>query len=92
MADQLPPKDELQERAADGHPITKDAVSDIASKESELTGGGPIKGGAAATAQSVHDKQQNYVQAAGDAARKPTEEITKADAAAVQSAEVSIID
>jgi hypothetical protein len=89
MAPEIPRKDELQERAVDGHPVTKSEVSAIAQEESDLTGRGPIKGGVAATAQSVQAKQQNYVEAAGDVSRKPTEEITKEDAAEVQKAEVS---
>ena len=88
MAEQIPRKDELQERAADGLPVTTSEVSNLAQAESELTGRGPIKGGVAATAQSVKDRQQNYIETAGDVARKPAEDISKADAAAVQSAEV----
>lgn len=89
MEGEIPRKDELQDRAAHGHPLTKSEVSEIASAESDITGGGPIKGGAAATAQSVHDKQQNYVEKAGDVSRKPAEEITKEDVSEVMKAEVS---
>lgn len=88
MSHEIPRKDELQERATDGHPMTKDEVSSIAQEETDLTGRGPIKGGAAATAQSIQARQQNYVEAAGDVSRKPTEQITKEDAAEVQKAEV----
>lgn len=41
-----------------------------------------------ATAQSVHDKQLNFMAKAGELARKPEEEITKADAAELQRMEV----
>lgn len=88
MTSLLPNKDELREQAVEGRPITQTEASTIASAESELTGLGPIKGGSAATAQSLHDKQQNFVAKAGDVARKPANEITKEDAAQVQSAEV----
>ena len=90
MEGQLPDKNALKDRAANGHPITRAEVSHIASEESDLTGMGPIKGGSAATAQSIRDRQQNYVETAGDVARKPASEITKEDAAHVQRAEVSI--
>lgn len=88
MARRLPRKDELKERAADGHSITKVEVSHIAYRESDVTGRGPIKGSSTATAQSMHDSQQNYVQAAGDTARKPAHEITQEDAAEVHKAEL----
>ncbi|KAG9254590.1 uncharacterized protein F5Z01DRAFT_80885 [Emericellopsis atlantica] len=91
MSGQLPDKDIIQDRAVHGLPVTNDEVSHIASAESELTGTGPIKGGKAATAQSVHDKQQNFLEKAGDVARKPAEQITKEDAAEVQKAEARLI-
>ncbi|KAF5018005.1 hypothetical protein F66182_10031 [Fusarium sp. NRRL 66182] len=84
---QLPTKDELKVQAVDGRPITQSEAAAIASEESGLTGGGPIKGGAAATAQSLHDKQINFVEKAGEVARKPVDEVTKEDAAEVQKAE-----
>ncbi|KAF6803031.1 seed maturation protein pm25-like protein, partial [Colletotrichum musicola] len=87
MSSLLPNKNELREQAVEGRPITQTEASTIASAESELTGLGPIKGGSAATAQSLHDKQQNFVAKAGDVARKPANEITKEDGAQVQSAE-----
>lgn len=89
MSGQLPDKDMIQDRAVHGLPVTNEEVSNIATAESELTGTGPIKGGKAATAQSVHDKQQKFLEKAGDVARKPVDQITKADAAEVQKAEVS---
>lgn len=84
----LPTKDDIKSQAVDGRPITQVEASAIASEESSLTGSGPIKGGAAATAQSLHDKQQNFLEKAGEVARKPPTEVTKEDAAEVQRAEV----
>ncbi|KAF5012350.1 hypothetical protein FDECE_1577 [Fusarium decemcellulare] len=87
MEGDLPPKEELKVRAVDGLPITQSEASAIAANESDITGGGPIKGGPAATAQSLHDRQQNFLEKAGDVARKPVDEVTKQDAAEVQKAE-----
>ncbi|KAF5656127.1 seed maturation pm25 [Fusarium heterosporum] len=86
----LPTKDDIKAQAVDGHPITQTEASAIASEESGLTGGGPIKGGAAATAQSLHDKQNNFFEKAGNVARKPSSEVTKEDAAEVQKAEARV--
>ncbi|KAF4952963.1 hypothetical protein FSARC_12502 [Fusarium sarcochroum] len=86
MAD-LPNKDQIKAQAVDGRPITQTEASVIASEESGLTGGGPIKGGAAATAQSLHDRQMNFLDKAGEVVRKPADQVTKQDAAEVQKAE-----
>ncbi|KAM0261571.1 hypothetical protein ACHAPA_009741 [Fusarium lateritium] len=83
----LPNKDDIKAQAVDGRPITQTEASMIASEESGLTGGGPIKGGAAATAQSLHDKQINFLEKAGEIVRKSPTEVTKEDAAEVQRAE-----
>ncbi|KAF5001072.1 hypothetical protein FGRMN_1266 [Fusarium graminum] len=83
----LPTKDDVKTQAIDGHPITQIEASSIASEESGLTGSGPIKGGVAATAQSLHDKQNNFLEKAGEVARKPPSEVTKEDAAEIQRAE-----
>ncbi|WQF75100.1 Putative Late embryogenesis abundant protein, SMP subgroup [Colletotrichum destructivum] len=91
MDPQLPNKNEIREQAAEGEPITQTQASTLASAETDLTGFGPIKGGTAATAQSMHDKQQNFIAKTGDVARKPAQEITREDAAAIQSAEVRFI-
>ncbi|KAM0379060.1 hypothetical protein ACHAPY_005692 [Fusarium culmorum] len=70
----LPTKDDIKAQAVNGRPITQTEAAAIASEESSLTGGGPIKGGAAATAQSMHDRQKNFLEKAGDVVRKaPTE-------------------
>ncbi|TEA15680.1 hypothetical protein C8034_v002298 [Colletotrichum sidae] len=91
MNAQLPPKEEIREQAVEGRPITQAEASNLASAESEATGFGPIKGGSAATAQSMHDKQQNFVAKAGEVARKPADQVTKEDAAQVQSAESRVL-
>ncbi|KAF4338742.1 seed maturation pm25 [Fusarium beomiforme] len=83
----FPTKDDIKAQAVDGRPITQAEASALASEESSLTGSGPIKGGAAATAQSLHDKQQNFLAKAGEVVRKPVNEVTKEDAAEVQRAE-----
>ncbi|KAK3986787.1 hypothetical protein QBC44DRAFT_332752 [Cladorrhinum sp. PSN332] len=80
----LPNKELLIAEAADGKPITQSAAAAIAAAESNMTGRGPIKGGPAATAQSIHDRQENLLAMAGDVARKPAEEVTKEDASKVQ--------
>ena len=88
FSEYIPPKDELNSRAVEGHPVTQEEVSAMEAAETDRTGFGPIKGGPAATAQSIHDKQQNFFQKAGDLGRKPVRDITKEDAAEVQKAEV----
>lgn len=45
-----------------------------------------------ATAQSVHDKQMNFIAKAGEIARKPSGEITSEDAAEVRKREVRPLD
>ncbi|KAK3941041.1 hypothetical protein QBC46DRAFT_432896 [Diplogelasinospora grovesii] len=87
MEGELPAKEQLNERAASGEDITTFEVSHIAQAESDMTGRGPIKGGPAATAQSLHDRQQNFLDVASEVARKPSDEVTKEDAARVQHAE-----
>lgn len=82
------PKNELRIRAVEGAPLSQGEVSAIESEETNRTGLGPVKVGPAATAQSIHDKQQAFFQKAGDLARKPVGEITREDAAEVQKAEV----
>ncbi len=88
MDSELPHKEALAEQAAQGRPITQSEASAIAHAESDMTRRGPIKGGAAATAQSLHDRQQNFYGVAGEVARKPAGEVTREDAARVQHFEV----
>ncbi|KAI0157920.1 hypothetical protein GGR52DRAFT_586714 [Hypoxylon sp. FL1284] len=87
MEGDLPPRQELDRRAVEGHPITQTEASELAAAETDITGFGPVKGGPASVAQSRHDKQQNFWAKAGDVARKPADEVTKEDAAQVQKAE-----
>jgi hypothetical protein len=88
MSSELPTKDQLHQQVVEGRPITQSEASAIAAAEFERSDAGPIKGGSAATAQSLHDKQQNFLEKAGEVARKYPGEVTKEDAATVQRAEV----
>lgn len=71
-------------QATEGRLITQFEAAAIAHAESDMTGRGPIPGGAAATAQGLHDRQPNFLAVAGEVARKPSEEVTQEDAAKVQ--------
>lgn len=84
MDSELPSKEQLVAPAVDCRPITQSAAATIAATESDMTGRGPIKGGPAAPAQSLHDRQENFLAVADDVARKNAEEITTEDAAKVQ--------
>ncbi|KAI1872111.1 uncharacterized protein JN550_004314 [Neoarthrinium moseri] len=88
MTSGLLSKSELQEQAARGRPSTQAKASAIACPEADVSDANVVKGGSAATAQSLHDKQQNFFAKAGEVARKPAGEVTKEDAAEVQKAEV----
>ena len=57
MDPKLPDTMQLEADFADRH-VTQTEASAVASAESHITGRGPIKGGPAATAQSVHDRQR----------------------------------
>ncbi|KAI7776364.1 seed maturation protein pm25 [Diaporthe eres] len=91
MADATLPKDKLKTRAVEGAPLSQEEVSAIQSEETSRTCFGAVKGGPAATAQSIHDKQQTFFQKAGDLARKPVGESTREDAAEVQKAEAQVL-
>ncbi|KAK1752924.1 hypothetical protein QBC47DRAFT_304817 [Echria macrotheca] len=86
----LPSKDELVARAAEGLPITQEEASKIAAAESDLTNRGPIKGGTAAVAQSLHDRQMKFLEKANEVVRKADDKITRQDAAEVQSKEAKL--
>jgi hypothetical protein len=58
MDPKLPDTMQLEADFAEGRPVTQTEASAVASAESHITGRGPIKGGPAATAQSVHDRQR----------------------------------
>lgn len=90
MESELPPKEQLAAQATEGHPITQPEASTIAHAESDVTRRGPIKGGPAATAQSLHDRQQNFLEVAGNIARKPSAKVTVEDAKKVQHFEVCL--
>ncbi|KAL2152212.1 hypothetical protein VTH82DRAFT_5396 [Thermothelomyces myriococcoides] len=79
-----PVREQLAAQATEGHPITQPEASTIAHAESDVTRRGPIKGGPAATAQSLHDRQQNFLEVAGNIARKPSAKVTVEDAKKVQ--------
>ncbi|KAL2022615.1 hypothetical protein VTK56DRAFT_4959 [Thermocarpiscus australiensis] len=83
---QLPAKEQVMDRAAKGRPVTQAEASVLESAESKIAGG-PSRGGPAATAESLHDRQQNFSQVASEVTQKPAEEITKEDAERVQRAE-----
>ncbi|KAJ4288286.1 hypothetical protein N0V88_007478 [Collariella sp. IMI 366227] len=84
MESELPHQEQLAAQAEDGRPITQSEASAIAHAESDMTRRGPIRGGPAATAQSLHDRQQNFLEVAGKVARKKAEEVTREDARRVQ--------
>jgi len=88
MDSELPDIEQLQMQVEEGHPITQAEASAIAHNESDMTHRGPIKGGRAAIAQSLHDRQENFLRVAGEVARKPSDQITREDAARVQHFEV----
>jgi hypothetical protein len=88
MERELPAKEQLVAESTEGLPITQSKATAIAQAERDMTRRGPIKGGPAATAQSLHDRQQNFFEVAGEVARKPSEEVTKEDAAKVKHFEV----
>ncbi|GAB1314627.1 hypothetical protein MFIFM68171_04837 [Madurella fahalii] len=84
MDSELPPKEQLAAQAEQGLPITQSTASAIAAAESDMTHRGPIKGGPAATAQSLHDREENFLAIAGEVARKSADQVTKDDAARVR--------
>lgn len=98
MESRLPTKEEIINQATE-RPITQAEASDLTSAESNLTGSGPVKGGTAATAQNLHDRQRDLgaslkeeklpdtVQLEADFAEgRP---ITQTEASAIASAESS---
>ncbi|KAK3297296.1 uncharacterized protein B0H64DRAFT_440772 [Chaetomium fimeti] len=91
MESELPPKEQLAAQATAGRPITQPEASAIAHDEFDMTRRGPIKGGPAATAQSLHDRQQNFFEVAGDVARKPSGEVTQEDAKKVRHFEARAV-
>ncbi|EED13660.1 conserved hypothetical protein [Talaromyces stipitatus ATCC 10500] len=84
----IPSVNEIKRAAAAGQRFTPEDVSSIAQAESELTGGGPVKGGPAATAHSLSSKQMNFDARLDELSHKPPSHITQEDARQLQSAEV----
>ncbi|KAL4892507.1 hypothetical protein BDV59DRAFT_202630 [Aspergillus ambiguus] len=87
MDSELPTVAEVKRAAESGQRITAEDASQIAQRESELTGGGPVTGGPAATAQSLAMRQMNFEAKADELSRKPPSHITPQDAQEIQSAE-----
>ena len=58
ISSELPSQEQLTARTVEGLPLTQAEAKAIAATESDITGRRPIKDGPAATAQSLHDRQQ----------------------------------
>jgi len=97
MESQLPTKEQIVAQATE-RPITQAEASDLTSAESNLTGRGPVRGGPAATAQSLRDQQRAL---ASSKEKLPATEqleadfnegrpITQTEASAIASTESSI--
>ncbi|GLB21179.1 hypothetical protein AtubIFM61612_011136 [Aspergillus tubingensis] len=80
MSSEIPDIPELKRAMESGQRIDPEDVSALAQNESELTGGGPIRGGTAATAQSLAMKQMNFDEKLEALSRKPQSHITQEDA------------
>ncbi|GES65009.1 seed maturation protein [Aspergillus terreus] len=87
MDSELPSVAELKRAVESGQRITAEDASYIGQKEAELTGGGPVTGGPAATAQSLAMRQMNFEALADELSRKPRSHITQEDAREIQAAE-----
>ncbi|PYH37135.1 uncharacterized protein BO87DRAFT_302443 [Aspergillus neoniger CBS 115656] len=87
MSSEIPDIPELKRAVESGQRIDPEDVSALAQNESELTGGGPISGGAAATAQSIAMKQMNFDEKLEALSRKPQSHITQEDARELHTAE-----
>ncbi|KZL81656.1 seed maturation protein pm25-like protein [Colletotrichum incanum] len=82
----------VQHLADNGHAISNKEVSEIAQAEKALTGNPvPAAGGLAATAQSLRDKQQNFLAKEVEIEKKPESDITNDDAKKSQSAEARLL-
>ncbi|KAF4847913.1 hypothetical protein CGCSCA4_v005174 [Colletotrichum siamense] len=85
-------KETIKNLAENGHIITAKEVADIDKAEKALTGNDhTVKNGLAATAQSVHDKQQTFLKMEADLKSKPESDITKDDAKELQTAEARLL-
>ncbi|CCF40551.1 hypothetical protein CH063_11084 [Colletotrichum higginsianum] len=82
----------VQHLADNGHIISPKEISEIAQAEKAQTGNPvPTVGGLTATAQSLHDKQQNFLVKKAEIEKKPESDITKDDAKEIQSAEARLL-
>lgn len=90
MSIDIPSVAELHQAAESGQRITPADVSVISHAESEYTGRGPVRGGPAATAQSIAMRQMNFESKLDEVARKPQTQITMNDAQDILSSEVCI--
>ncbi|KAJ3963106.1 hypothetical protein N0V92_000085 [Colletotrichum tropicale] len=85
-------KETIKNLAENGHIITAKEVADIDKAEKALTGNDhTVKNGLAATAQSMHDKQQTVLKMEADLKSKPESDITKDDAKELQTAEARLL-
>ncbi|KAJ5592046.1 uncharacterized protein N7459_002415 [Penicillium hispanicum] len=84
---ELPTVTELKQAAESGQRITPEDVSAISHAESVYTGRGPVRGGPAATAQSLAMRQINFDSKLDEMSRKPHSHITQQDAREMQASE-----
>ncbi|KAJ5273698.1 hypothetical protein N7478_008823 [Penicillium angulare] len=87
MVVDIPSVADLKQAVEAGQRITPGDVSTISHAESELTGRGPLRGGPAATAQSLAMRQMNFDNKFEEVSRKPQSHITHEDAREMQAAE-----
>ncbi|PWY72136.1 hypothetical protein BO94DRAFT_501202, partial [Aspergillus sclerotioniger CBS 115572] len=87
MSSELPDIVGLKRAVERGQRVGPEDVSALAQTESELTGAGPIRGGTAATAQSLAMKQMNFDEILDELSRKPQSHITQDDARELYAAE-----
>ncbi|KAF3928943.1 hypothetical protein AA313_de0207125 [Arthrobotrys entomopaga] len=89
--ERLPAQAELVHQAEKGILFTPQQVAYIAQKETESNGPGIAAGGPAATAQSLYDKQQNFLEEASKIIEKEPAAITKEDASHLMSLEAKAL-
>ncbi|KAK6533486.1 hypothetical protein TWF694_002425 [Orbilia ellipsospora] len=89
--ERLPTQAELVHQAEQGILFTPQQVADITQKEAESNGSGIAAGGPAATAQSLYDKQQNFLEEASKIIEKEPTTITKNDASHLMSLEAKAL-
>ncbi|OJD19079.1 hypothetical protein AJ78_00952 [Emergomyces pasteurianus Ep9510] len=87
MSGEIPTTEDIRAAAARGRRFSLDDISDISQAESEITGGGPVRQGPAATAQSFFSKQRKFDEKVEEILAKPPDTITKEDARELQSLE-----